>query len=263
MYNFSNESIFLKANQKYGTVEEAVYAQSESPRIKISPSVNSVTPEERIEFLKTQLNLNNSNLNEDQKFELQDLIFEYSDIFSTGDHDLGETGLVEHIIDTKDSKPIYQRPYRAEHLKRVVIEKEVNKMIDNDIIEPSNSAWSSPVVLVTKPDGSIRFCVNFIRVNAVTVRDSYCLPRIDDILQSLGSSSYFTSLDLASGYWQIRMSDELNSKNKTTFCCFLGTFRFKRMPFGCKNAGMTFQRLFERVLARLLYDGTFILTTFW
>ncbi|MCP3667673.1 MAG: hypothetical protein GY696_35150, partial [Gammaproteobacteria bacterium] len=111
--------------------------------------------------------------------------------------------------------------------------------------------------LVTKPDGSTRFCVNFIKVNAVTVRDSYCLPRIDDLLQSLGNSSYFTSLDLASGYWQIRMSDELDSKNKTTFCCFLGTFRFKRMPFGCKNAGMTFQRLLERVLAGLLYDGVY------
>ncbi len=113
VYNFSNEPIFLKTNQKFGTVEEVEYAQSESPRIKITPSVNSVTPEERFEFLKTQLNLDNSNLSEQQKSELQDFIFEHSDIFSTVDHYLAETGLVKHIIDTQDSKPIYQRPYRA------------------------------------------------------------------------------------------------------------------------------------------------------
>lgn len=259
VYNFSNEPVCLKAESAFGTAEAVEYSDKNSSCKKgQSSNVNFVSNEDRIEFLKKNLNLSDSALSNEQQDDLRDLIFKYADIFSTGDHDLGETGLVEHMVDTGNSKPIYQRPYRAEHLKRAVIEKEVNKMLENNIIEPSNSAWSSPVVLVTKKDGSIRFCVNYIRLNDVTVRDTYCLPRIDDILQSLGKSAYFTSLDLASGYWQIKMSDKLDSKAKTTFCCFLGTFQFKRMPFGLKNAPMTFQRLLERVLAGLLYDNVYV-----
>ncbi len=189
---------------------------------------------------------------------MRDLVYKFADIFSVSDKDLGRTALAEMVIDTRDSKPIFQRPYRAEFQKRAIIEKEVNKYLEMGIIEPSVSSWSSPVVLVTKKDGSIRFCVNYIKLNEVTVRDSYPLPRIHDLLSCLGNSKYFVSLDLASGYHQVPVSDQLDSKNKTTFTCFLGTFRFKYMPFGPKNAPMVFQRLMERVLTGILYKICFV-----
>ncbi len=130
--------------------------------------------------------------------------------------------------------------------------------------EPNNSNWSSPVVLVTKKDGSIRFCVNYIKLNKVTVRDSCILPRIDDILQTLANSSHFSSLDLASGYWQIPISDKYNSKDKTTFTCFLGTYRFRYLPFGLINTPMTFTWVMEQVLTGILYKSCFCyLDEFW
>ncbi len=108
--------------------------------------------------------------------------------------------MAEHVIDTGSAKPIYQRPYRTEFKKRAIIEQEVNRMLQAGLIEPSVSGWSSPVVLMTKKDGSVRFCVNYIKLNDVTVRDMYPLPRINDIIESLSSCNYFSSLDLASGY---------------------------------------------------------------
>ncbi len=131
-------------------------------------------------------------------------------------------------------------------------------MLEQGLIEPSSSEWSSPIVLVTKRDGSIRFCVNYIKLNAVTKVDTYVIPRIDDLMQDLGESQFFSSLDLAGAYHQVPVSDKLNSKDKTTFTCFLGIFRFKYMPFGVRNGPSSFQRLMERVLAGILYKGAYV-----
>ncbi len=260
VYNFSNEPVNLVSGIDFGRAEAVGYSDDViRTRSQMTSTVNAavaVTQQERLDFLEANLRLEGTDLNSEQRSELKDLIFEYADIFAVGDHDLGMTNLVEHHVDTADAKPIYQRPYRAEFQKRAVIEREVNKMLEMDVIEKNNSAWSSPVVLVTKKDGSVRFCINYIKLNDVTVRDSYCLPRIEDILENLRNCSYFTSLDLFSGYWQIPMAED--SKDKTTFTCFLGTFNFKRMPFGLKNAPSTFQRLLERILCGILYDDVFV-----
>ena len=132
---------------------------------------------------------------------------------------------------------------------REVIGKMVKEMQDRGIVQPSVSPWASPVVLVPKKDGSLRFCVDYRRLNALTKKDVYPLPRLDDIVDILGDVKYFTMLDLASGYWQVKLDDD--ARPKTAFTTHQGLFEFVSMPFGLCNAPVTFQRAMQTVLSGL------------
>ena len=125
-------------------------------------------------------------------------------------------------------------------------------MLRKNIISPSQSPWSSPVILVRKKDGSLRFCVDYRKVNSVTRKDAYPLPRIDETLDTLAGSSWFTTLDLLSGYWQLEVAEK--DKEKTAFSTREGLFHFNVMPFGLCNAPASFQRLMDMVLSGLLWD---------
>ncbi|MCP3668139.1 MAG: hypothetical protein GY696_37575, partial [Gammaproteobacteria bacterium] len=132
----------------------------------------------------------------------------------------------------------------------------VSKMLQQGVISRSCSPWSSPVVLVTKKDKSWRFCVDYRRLNDVTKVDGYPLPRIQDILDSLSKSKIFSTLDLASGYWQIEIDPK--DREKTAFCCFSGLFEFNVLPFGLTSAPASFQRLMEVTLAGLQWRNVLV-----
>lgn len=125
-------------------------------------------------------------------------------------------------------------------------------MLESGVCSPSNSPWASPIVLVPKKDGSIRFCIDYRKLNSLTVRDVNPLPRIDDCLAALGGNKYFSTLDLVSGYWQINMAEE--DKEKTAFITPSGLYEFNVLPFGLTNAPATFQRYMDTVLAGLKWQ---------
>ena len=159
---------------------------------------------------------------------------------------MGSTDLVKHHINNGDEAPIRQAPRRLPLAKKEETARAVGEMRKQGVIEPSASPWSSPIVLVNKKDGSTRFCVDYRRLNNVTHKDSYPLPRIDDTIEAMAGVSWFSTLDLKSGYWQVPLDD--SSKEKTAFSTGNALWQFKVMPFGLCNAPATFERLMEQVL---------------
>ena len=159
---------------------------------------------------------------------------------------------ITHSIDTENHPPINCAPYRPSHKDRPIISQHIKEMLQNRVIEPSKSPWAFPIVLVPKKDGSIRFCVDYRKLNAITVKDSYALPRIYDALASLSGNKYFSSLDMFAGYWQIPMTE--SDKDKTSFITSDGLYRFNVMAFGLTNAPATFQRYMDAVLAGLKWN---------
>lgn len=195
-------------------------------------------------------------LSEVEHLTVKTFLRRYQSVFAKSKNDLGVTNIIQHQIDTGNARPIKQPPRRLPLAKQKEAENEIHRMLDNNIIEPSNSPWSSPVVLVTKRDGSLRFCIDYRRLNNITYKDSYPLPLIQDSLDKLGGMKWFSTLDLASGYWQVAMDPK--DIQKTAFVTSQGLFQFKVMPFGLCNAPATFERLMEHVLAGLHYETCLI-----
>ena len=186
------------------------------------------------------------NLSEPERTLLLDLLRDYHDIFALEENDRGQTDLIQLEVDTGDVTPIKQPSRRMQFAAREEVAKQLRKMRQMQVVQPSKSPWSSPVVLVRKKDGLHRFCIDYRGLNAVTKGDSFPLPRIDDLLDDLGSARYFSTLDLASGFWQIPVHER--SREKTAFSTPFGLFEFRMMPFGLKNAPSVFQRLMQQVL---------------
>lgn len=164
---------------------------------------------------------------------------------------------VQHVINTGDATPVKQRYYPVSPYVKEIMYRELDKMLELKVVEPSNSAWSSPVVLVRKPSGETRFCIDYRVLNRVTVRDSYPLPYISMILDRLRDARVLSSIDLKSAYWQVPLEER--SKEKTAFVVpGRGLFQFIRMPFGLSNAPATWQRLIDRVLGGDLEPHAFV-----
>lgn len=179
--------------------------------------------------------------------KLEELLELNKDLFAATDIDLGRTDAVKMKIDTGDHPPIRLKPYRTPLTQRPVIDKAIDDMLKADIIQPSKSSWSFPILLVPKKGtDEKRFCVDFRKLNNITKNYVWPLPHIDDILASLKDSRVFSTIDLKSGYWQIPMDEK--DKEKVAFTCHRGLYQFNSMPFGLSCAPSVFQELMTQVL---------------
>ncbi|UYV84707.1 K02A2.6-like, partial [Cordylochernes scorpioides] len=194
-------------------------------------------------------NLISDDLSEEQQSQILSILKRYDKIFDKNNEPVKQTSLAKHKIETGNHQPIKHRPYRVSRTERQAIQTEVDKMLDAGIIRHSESPWSSPVILVKKKDGNWRFCVDYRRLNKVTKKDVYPLPRIDDTLDSLKGAKFYSSMDLRSGYWQIEVDEA--DREKTAFITPDGLYEFLVMPFGLCNAPATFERMMDKILKGL------------
>ncbi|KAI4881115.1 hypothetical protein NFI96_026358, partial [Prochilodus magdalenae] len=196
----------------------------------------------------SSIDLDGSALDPIQKDKLGSLLEDFRGLFAAH---LGHTTVAVHHIDTGDARPINLPPYRTSPLKKKLIEEQIQSMLEDGIIEPASGPWSAPVVIVPKPSGEARFCVDYRGLNQVTVKDRYPLPRVDESLDFLARGKFISTLDMARGYWQVGV--EKGSRAKTVFVSHCGLFQFRVLPFGLCNAPPTFQRVMNTVLAGLIY----------
>ena len=241
---------FLDHSPPQTTVHTANDTSDDSETfVKAATDTEIELPEHvNILFLQT---VEQNNLSSDVSHGLVELLKDHSDTFAKSSTDLGYCDLLEHDIDTGDSPPIRQSPRRPPLAARDAEDAILDEMLESGVIEPSNSSWASPVCLVRKKDGTFRFCVDYRRVNAVSKKDAYPVPDIQDALDHLRGAKYFATFDLLSGYWQLGLTER--AKERSAFCTRRGLYHFTRMPFGLCGAPSTFCRLMHNVLRDLLW----------
>ena len=214
---------------------------------------STLTEAERQELLLEKLDLTGLEAwPTEQAEKARSLLREYHDIFSLEKHDTGHTKAAKHKIVLKDpdTPPFKERFHRIPPPQLDEVRAHLKMMLDAGVIRPSNSPWCNAVVLVRKKDGSLCFCINFRRLNSLTVKDSHPLPRICKTLESLAGVAHYTTIDMNSGFWQVPVDDE--SKQYTAFTLgSMGLYECESMPFGLCNTPPTFQRLMLNCLGEL------------
>lgn len=188
-------------------------------------------------------------LNETQQFALKQLVHKYDDIFSKSQTDIGCIISETHHILLTNNVPIRRAPYRCSEADSVEMDRQINDLLAQGVIRLSTSPYAAPALLAEKKgEGRTRFCIDYRKLNAVTVPDYQPIPRIDDVLDSLGKSTYFSTLDITSGYWHVKMHPE--DIPKTAFVTRTGHYEWLVMPFGLRNAPATFERAVKSILTK-------------
>ena len=191
-------------------------------------------------------------LSPEESDRIKSLLTDYKEVFARNPKSPKRTQILEHRIITNDALPVYHKPRRVPVTWEQDIDTQVSEMLSNGIIRPSYSPWNAPVMLVKKKDNSTRFVCDFRGVNEVTKRDTYPLPHIKDVIDKMAGSKYWSTLDAASAYWSIPLSEA--DKEKTAFAVPRGKFEFNVMPFGLSNSGATYQRMMDICLSGLRTD---------
>ena len=251
--NPTDKPISLRRNTPIGTIAPAIVAAVG----KGKQPPQQATAEPTLEAMQSALtakgiSLADTALKGNELDELIKLLYGNIDIMAATLAELPGTDIMRHRIDTGDSPPVRKRAYRHSPADKEEINRQVNEMLDAGIIEESDTPWSSPVLLVSKKDGTKRFVVDFRGLNAVTSLTSWPLPTMEEVLDSIAEQKpvYWTSLDLRSGYWQAEL-DPITADRTGFQVTDLGNFAFKRLPFGLCGAVQFFQMLMQKVLRGL------------
>ena len=250
--NLSKEPISVYKDTVTAVLQPVEYVDTE--KVNVSQMVENNSNQAVLpEYLHPLYERSSENLDEVQRERLEKFLIKHQNAFSMSSSDIGHTTLLQHQIDVQNAKPVKKAPYRIPLAKRQVAEKEIQEMAENGIIEKCpQSGWNAPVVMVTKPDKSIRFCCDFRGLNEVTVKDCQPLPRIDDSLEALSGSKWWSCLDMKSGYWQVDIREE--DRHKTAFAIPGGEqWQWRKLAFGLCNAPSTFTRLMQMVFSGLLW----------
>ena len=223
--NCSEETVTVYKNTTLGTCTSIKENENTQATVcNVQAVLEQPSTAKLPEYLSDLFHRSSINLNENEQNQLKALLIKYQSVFAQSSDDLGFTDRVEHHINTMDAEPIKEPMRRLPMVKRDIEREEVQKMLQKGVIEPSVSPWSSNIVLVKKKDGSTRFCVDYRKLNAVTKKDSSPLPRVDECLDALADSVYFSCMDINAGYWQIAVAKE--EREKTAFATSMGLYQF-------------------------------------
>ncbi|GBN30274.1 Retrovirus-related Pol polyprotein from transposon 17.6 [Araneus ventricosus] len=190
-----------------------------------------------------------NHLTSSQQQQVLELLTKYNNIFAQNISDLGECGIIKHTIQLTDDIPTRQKPYRVPYNLKNEMKNQINILLDAGIIQPSTSPYCAPVLLVKKSDGSFRLVADLRKLNSKTIPDNFPLPKIDEMIDQLSGATFFSTMDLTSGFHQMSMHPD--HMQYTGTATEFGLFEYKRLPFFLKNASASFQRLMSIVLASL------------
>ena len=230
------------------TVNVVVIEPKEELSNELSSNAFSPTDTTRLTNSDVLRNLDSklSHLSQSQRQDLEKLLLEFEHLFPDVPT---RTDQIYHDVDVGNADPVKQHRYRLNPKKQQYLKEEIKYLLENDFIEPSNSSWSSPCILVPKPDGSYPVCTDYRKVNSVTKTDTFPIPRMEDCIDKVGKAKYVTKFDLLKGFWQVPLTDR--AKEIPAFVTPYGLYQYKVMPFGMKNSPASFQRLINKVIADL------------
>ena len=256
--NDTASTMYLTEGLEVGTamgVEEGSTQKGQKSCSSAAPKVQRTRVQDELpQHLVDLFEKSSEGLDDMQKDSLRTLLIEFQDVFAAHDLDLGCFTAAPHRVRLAEGAEVFrERMRRTPRGFEGEEERHLTSMLEAGVIQPSESPWASAPVLIRKKDGGVRWCVDYRRLNAITVKDAFPLPLISDCLESLAENQFMSTLDMASGYWQVGVHP--GDRDKTAFITKYGLFEFIRMPFGLTNAPSTFQRAMTLVLRGLTWKS--------
>ena len=244
LLNMSNDNLTLNKNTVLGFVEP-ILENAHHRSFVLGEEKNTMETKDLIDYHTNE----KYNRSEEENTLITKLLNDYNGIFSKSKMDIGKTDVVKHQIVTLTKNPIAQPLRKVPLAMESKIETLIENLKSNNIIRESSSPWSSPIVAVQKPDGQIRMCIDYRKLNSVTERPIFPIPDEGQLFDTLGESKFFSTVDFSQGYYQVGMDEK--DIEKTAFTTKQGHFEFLRMPFGLSGAPATFQRMMHCILKGL------------